>query len=409
ALAFLLRWISSCFTTYPGRITVLREGPVPELRKQYHVAPADLHNLNAVLVEKQAETQFQSYFMNISWSLSTDANVKELTATKISVNSKGIIEHFQCIRCYYTEKFQSQTAAGNQGWQFYYIGFPVEPETKYFIQAYNLPPANINDDFPSKSLLLTTPGCNDNVMKYSKSCIEMGSLWNPNITVRKIETGLEVNFTTSSLGLEYLILLYECQNYEVLLEKNVEANIFPYFGKCGYDCPRPTENLSNSVQMKDNNTFRRQFFHQVRLQLHVKVLVIYPVLCLNHTVLSFAEFLHEGCQTDVILDLWERRRIAEKGPVACLAAQKAAADRVIFLSSNPTTAACDGACKSVRNYINRFCSDMTNRSSVQKYMVVSFNEVNAQDTLPSALNICPKYCLMKDMKNFYRDLSVSYN
>nr|XP_047903503.1 LOW QUALITY PROTEIN: interleukin-17 receptor B [Anser cygnoides] len=372
------------------------EGPVPELRKQYHVAPADLHNLNAVLVEKQAETQFQSYFMNISWSLSTDANVKELTATKISVNSKGIIEHFQCIRCYYTEKFQSQTAAGNQGWQFYYIGFPVEPETKYFIQAYNLPPANINDDFPSKSLLLTTPGCNDNVMKYSKSCIEMGSLWNPNITVRKIETGLEVNFTTSSLGLEYLILLYECQNYEVLLEKNVEANVIFY-------------------------TFRRQFFHQVRLQLHVKVLVIYPVLCLNHTVLSFAEFLHEGCQTDVILDLWERRRIAEKGPVACLAAQKAAADRVIFLSSNPTTAACDGACKSVRNYsntesmfslalaVNRFCSDMTNRSSVQKYMVVSFNEVNAQDTLPSALNICPKYCLMKDMKNFYRDLSVSYN
>ncbi|XP_050568771.1 LOW QUALITY PROTEIN: interleukin-17 receptor B [Cygnus atratus] len=333
----------------------------------------------------------------------TKANVKELTATKISVNSKGIIEHFQCIRCYYTEKFQSQTAAGNQGWQFYYVGFPVEPETKYFIQAYNLPPANINDDFPSKSLLLTTPGCNDNVMKYSKSCIEMGSLWNPNVTVCKIETGLEVNFTTSSLGLEYLILLYECQNYEVLLEKNVEAKIFPYFGKWGYDCPRPTENLSNCVQMKDNDTFRRQFFHQVWLQLRVKVLVIYPDVCLYHTVLSFAQFLHEGCQTDVILDLWERRRIAEKGPVAWLAAQKAAEDRVIFLSSNPTTAACDSACKSVRNYsntesmfslaVNLFCSDMTNRSSVQKYMVVSFNEANAQDTLPSALNICPNTVL----------------
>ncbi|EOB01697.1 Interleukin-17 receptor B, partial [Anas platyrhynchos] len=143
----------------------------------------------------------------------------------------------------------------------------------------------------------------------------------------------------------------------------------------------------------------------------VKVLVIYPEeVCLSHTVLSFAELLHEGCQTDVILDLGERRRIAEKGPVAWLAAQKAAADRVMFLSSNPTAAACDGACKSVRNYsntesmfsiaVNLFCSDMTNQSSVQKYMVVSFNEVNAQDTLPSALNICPKYCLMKDMKNF---------
>lgn len=33
-----------------------------------------LHNLSVVLVEKQVETQFQSYFMNISWSLSTDGS-----------------------------------------------------------------------------------------------------------------------------------------------------------------------------------------------------------------------------------------------------------------------------------------------------------------------------------------------
>lgn len=89
------------------------------------------------------------------------------------------------------------------------------------------------------------------------------------------------------------------------------------------------------------------------------------------------------------------------------------------VGSNPTTAVCDGACKSVRNYsntesmfslaVNLFCSDMTNQSSVQKYMVVSFNEVNAQDTSPSALNICPKYCLMNDMKNFYRHVSVLHN
>uniref|UniRef100_A0A8B9BKG1 Uncharacterized protein n=1 Tax=Anser brachyrhynchus TaxID=132585 RepID=A0A8B9BKG1_9AVES len=41
----------------------------------------------------------------------------------------------------------------------------------------------------------------------SQLILEELLLWNPNITVRKIETGLEVNFTTSSLGLEYLILL----------------------------------------------------------------------------------------------------------------------------------------------------------------------------------------------------------
>lgn len=85
----------------------------------------------------------------------------------------------------------------------------------------------------------------------------------------------------------------------------------------------------------------------MQLQLHVKVLVIYPeVACFHHTVLSFAELLREGCQTDVILDVWEKRRIAENGLLYWLAAQKAAADRVIFLSSNPTAAACDVSCKS---------------------------------------------------------------
>lgn len=55
-----------------------------------------------------------------------------------------------------------------------------------------------------------------------KSFQPSGSLWNLNIT--KIETELEVNFTTSNLGLEYLILLYEHQKYEVLLEKNHGSN-----------------------------------------------------------------------------------------------------------------------------------------------------------------------------------------
>ena len=54
----------------PGYIS--SQGSAPELRKWYGIAPADLHNLSAVWVEKEVETQFQSYFMNISWSLSTD-------------------------------------------------------------------------------------------------------------------------------------------------------------------------------------------------------------------------------------------------------------------------------------------------------------------------------------------------
>uniref|UniRef100_A0A8B9PNE6 Uncharacterized protein n=1 Tax=Apteryx owenii TaxID=8824 RepID=A0A8B9PNE6_APTOW len=99
------------------------------------------------------------------------ASIKELTGTKICVTSKGIIEHFQCIWCNYTGKFQNQTVFGTR--RLHYIGLPVEPEMKYFIHAYSLPPANINEDSLTKSILLTTPVCKDNVTKYNKSCIEM--------------------------------------------------------------------------------------------------------------------------------------------------------------------------------------------------------------------------------------------
>jgi len=52
-----------------------------------------------------------------------------------------------------------------------------------------------------------------------KSCQPTGNLWNPNRTICEMEIELEVNFTSSSFGLEYLILFYVCQKYEVLLEE----------------------------------------------------------------------------------------------------------------------------------------------------------------------------------------------
>uniref|UniRef100_A0A8C4YCH0 Interleukin 17 receptor B n=1 Tax=Gopherus evgoodei TaxID=1825980 RepID=A0A8C4YCH0_9SAUR len=362
--------------------------------------------------------------MNTNFSSLLPASIKELTATKICVMSKGIREHFECIRCNYTEKFQSQIMFGNRRWQFHYIGFPVEPEMFYSISAYNLPPANIYEDSPSKSIMLTSPGCKDNVMKYSKSCIEVGSLWNPNITACKIEAEVEVNFTTSSLGTKYTILLYECEKCDVPVERDLMTKIIPYFAKCKHDCRRHkgtltcVQNHSNVIQMLILFAAKNKiFFHRAELQQPVKVLVIYPKeVCFQHTVLAFAEFLQKHCQSDVIIDVWQKRRIAEQGPVQWLAVQKEIADKIIFLSSSYSITDCDAVChESIGNHkdnsecmftlaFNFFCSDMKNISSLRKYMVVSFNEINSKDTLPSALNSCPKYCLMKDTDIFCRDL-----
>uniref|UniRef100_K7F669 Interleukin 17 receptor B n=1 Tax=Pelodiscus sinensis TaxID=13735 RepID=K7F669_PELSI len=453
-------------------------GPARELRKWHNLTPADLHNLSAQLVETEVETYFRSYLINISWSLSIDASIKVLTATKICVMSKGTREHFECIRCNYTEKFQSQTTFGHRRWQFHYIGFPVEPDMFYLISAYNLPPANIYEDSPSKSIMLTSPGCKDNVMKYSRNCIEpTGSLWNPNITVCKIVAEVEVNFTTSSLGTKYAILLQECEECDVSAEmdlmtkinetrtsvripvsdqsNNLSVQIIPYFPKCGTDCPRRKGTLTECVQNQGppkldrliiqkasylkwtvlsllgtitinsagryifflTTDTKQMFFLRTALQQPVKVLVIYPKeICFHHTVLVFADFLHKCCQSDVIIDMWQKRRIAEQGPVQWLAFQKEVADKVIFLVSSYTNSECDAVChKSIGNHkdnsecmftlaFNLFSSDMKNMSSLHKYMLVSFSEINSKETFPSALNSCAKYCLMKDIDIFCRDL-----
>lgn len=155
-------------------------------------------------------------------------------------------------------------------------------------------------------------------------------------------------------------------------------------------------------------------------QMPVKILVIYPPdVCIHHTVLAFAEFLRERCKSDVVIDVWHKRRIAEMGPVQWLAIQKESVDKVIFLSPSYTRPACESACKSsVEGHnenaecmftlaYNLFCSDWKKKASLHKYMVVSFNDAHSVKALPSALTICPKYFLMKDFDSFLRELYLS--
>lgn len=47
-----------------------------------------------------------------------------------------------------------------------------------------------------------------------------------------------------------LIVYLNCSTFFLFFLPHVITN----FGKCGYDCPRPIENLSNCVQVKDNGS-----------------------------------------------------------------------------------------------------------------------------------------------------------
>nr|XP_020040213.1 interleukin-17 receptor B [Castor canadensis] len=448
-------------------------GPSPEWMVQHTLTPGDLRDLRVELVKTNIEAEDYSVLMNISWILRADASIRLLKATKICMTGKSHVHSYSCVRCNYTEAFQSQTRPSGGKWTFSYVGFPVELSTLYFIGAHNIPNANMNEDGPSLSVNFTSPGCLDHVMKYKKKCIEAGSLWDPNITAcKKDEKMVEVNFTISSLGDRYMVLI---QHNTVMGFSNVVENkltrtsvvilvtgesegavvqVTPYFRTCGNDCIRRKGIVILCPQTGgplplDNNraalggwlplflvllvatwvlavgiylTWRQErikmmsFPTTTTLLPLIKVLVVYPSeICFHHTVCYFTDFLQNHCRSEVILEKWQKKKIAEMGPVQWLTTQKQAADRVIFLLSNDDNSICDATCGHREGSpsdnsqdlfplaFNLFCSDLSSQNHLHKYMVVYFSGADTKNNY-EALHVCPKYHLMKDSNAFRVEL-----
>ncbi|XP_055414209.1 interleukin-17 receptor B isoform X6 [Bubalus kerabau] len=321
------------------------------------------------------------------------------------------------------------------------------------------------------SWILRADGCLDHVMKYKKKCIEAGSLWKPNITACKRSANMvEVNFTTSPLGDRYMALIQstavigtsyvsekELTRTSVVVHVTGESEgavvqLTPYFHTCGNDCIRqrgtvvqcPQTGVS-SPQDHDRSVLRgwlplllsallvatwvlvagiyliwrherikKTSFSTTTLLPSIKVLVVYPSeICFHHTVCYFTEFLQNRCRSEVILEKWQKKKIAEMGPVQWLTTQKQAADKVIFLLSNDSTT-CDGNCDKKGGpcensqdlfhlAFNLFCSDLRSQAHLHKYVVVYFREGDITDSY-RALSVCPTYRLTKDATGFCAEL-----
>ncbi|ELK07814.1 Interleukin-17 receptor B [Pteropus alecto] len=396
-------------------------GPSPEWMVRHTLTPGDLRDLRVEPVKSSVASEDYSILMNISWILRADASIRLLKATKICVTGKSGFQSYGCVRCNYTEVFQTQSRPSGGKWMFFYIGFPVELNTLYFIGAHNIPNANMNEDSPSMSVNFTSPG----------------SLWDPNITAcKKNENMVEVNFTISPLGNRYMVLILKNTviGTSVSEEKLTRTSVMvpvtgesegavvqltPYFHTCGNDCIRRKGMVvlcpQTGVPFSPDNKKIKMSLSSTML-LPITVLVVYPSeICFHHTVCYFAEFLQNHCRSQVILDKWQKKKIAEMGPVQWLTTQKKAADKVIFLLSNDVNTICDGTCGKSEGSpcensqdlfplaFNLFCSDLRSQTHQHKYIVVYFREADTKDDY-NALNVCPKYCLMKDATSFCMEL-----
>uniref|UniRef100_D6REG3 Interleukin 17 receptor B n=1 Tax=Mus musculus TaxID=10090 RepID=D6REG3_MOUSE len=161
-LLVLLILAASCRSALPREPTIQcgsETGPSPEWMVQHTLTPGDLRDLQVELVKTSVAAEEFSILMNISWILRADASIRLLKATKICVSGKNNMNSYSCVRCNYTEAFQSQTRPSGGKWTFSYVGFPVELSTLYLISAHNIPNANMNEDSPSLSVNFTSPGC----------------------------------------------------------------------------------------------------------------------------------------------------------------------------------------------------------------------------------------------------------
>uniref|UniRef100_A0A2K5ENG1 Interleukin-17 receptor B n=2 Tax=Aotus nancymaae TaxID=37293 RepID=A0A2K5ENG1_AOTNA len=474
----LLSLAALCRSAVPREPTIQcgsETGPSPEWMLQHDLTPGDLKDLRVETVKTSVPTGDYSILMNISWVLRADASIRLLKATKICVTGKSNFQSYSCVRCNYTEAFQTQTRPSGGKWTFSYIGFPVELNTVYFIGAHNIPNANMNEDGPSMSVNFTSPGCLDHIMKYKKKCVKAGSLWAPNITACKKNETVEVNFTTSPLGNRYMALIQHStvigfsQVLEPYQNEQTRASVVipvtgesegavvqltPYFPTCGTDCirhkgkvvlcpqtgvPFPLDNNRSNLGgwlplllpsllvatwvlvagiylMWRHERIKKTSFSTTTLLPPIKVLVVYPSeICFHHTVCHFTEFLQNQCRSEVILEKWQKKKIAEMGPVQWLAAQKKAVDKVIFLLSNDVNSVCDATCDKSEGSpsensqdlfplaFNLFCSDLRSQTHLHKYVVVYFTETDTKDDY-DALSVCPKYHLMKDTTAFCEEL-----
>ncbi|XP_054990044.1 interleukin-17 receptor B [Sorex araneus] len=448
-------------------------GPSPEWLVQHALIPGDLKSLQVELVKSSVAAEDQTILMKISWILRADASILSLKATKICVAGFKKFQSYSCVRCNYTEAFQTQIKPSGDRWMFSYIGFPIEPGATYYIGAHNIPSGKLNGDIPFKLVNFTSPGCLDHTMKYQKKCISDGSLWDPNMTAcKKNKTVVEVNFTTNALAKEYMALIKNptLLGYSMISEdkqtrasveivvtgesEGAEVQLAPYFHTCGNDCIRQRGTVvlcpeKSAVSPPDSSrstlgvwlsvllpvllvvtwmlilgiylTWRHErarnsSLSATRLLPPLKILVVYPSeICFHHTVCYFADFIQNQCRSEIILEKWQKKKIAEMGPVQWLTTQKKASDKVIFLLSNDAKVGCDGTCDKGKGgsgeasqdlfplAFNLFCSDLRSQARRHKYMVVYFREVDAKEDY-HALSVCPKYHLMKDATAFRTEL-----
>ncbi|KAJ8370847.1 hypothetical protein SKAU_G00108750 [Synaphobranchus kaupii] len=159
----------------------------------------------------------------------------------------------------------------------------------------------------------------------------------------------------------------------------------------------------------------------------LSVLVVYTAgnRAFQRAVVAFAEFLQSQWHCKVAVDVWQRGRMAEQGPLRWLITQTEGSDKVVIVCTQRTEAwesragpapqlavlrdhTVPASAEDVFSLaLNMVEGQLQCPSTLRKYCTVHLGNRPDWKCLPSALRVCKSFSVMKDVEKLGRHLHNS--
>ncbi|CAG5927146.1 unnamed protein product [Menidia menidia] len=399
-----------------------------------------------------------------NWTIQDDGSIRFLKATELHVLKKSNNGNV-CIR-YSLKNVLSMRSPSGEKWSFSSDMLVLDPGQSYKVSIFNIPKPEILHSDYDVSADVIIPDCNNLNIKKTQYCIEIGSLWQANLSMAlHTDSSLAINFNPDTLSEKYLVIA-RCDS---ISKNRLVYKIIPYFPQCENDCPRrkTTQNICRDV-LKENKDQDLSFtlfavglvlvctviavsmcvfcrkqekpttsplagidgkLRQQPLKPPPNVLVIYsqdhPLY--RDIVLKLCAFLQAKCGTNVLVDLLDSTSVSMVGRLRWLEWQrqqlKDPSDKILVLCSRGVQAKWMAMCgqgqvrlkEDIRSptddilipFLNIFLPDLHQAGRLGKYMVAYFEEISTEKDVPSVFDITVKYSLMKNFEElFFRILDL---
>ncbi|KAM9504696.1 uncharacterized protein il17rb isoform 2-T2 [Salvelinus alpinus] len=335
----------------------------PEWMKIPQASPSNLLALKVAVLPED----FGAIRLNISWAINIDKSIYYLTGTWIDIGDDKY-------RCRYEPPFEEVDLRGLEQLWFYYL-VPAEPGFHLVITAYNLPN-------PPEGEFSKFTTCNVPYPELTRPTS------NPTVTPNSVPTRNDDEGKPASLPIVYLGFL-----------AGLVALVACFL------------TLYQMYGMHSNSHFTEL---PKATEVTVSVLVVYPAEnpVFQRAVLAFAEFLqwHGGCQ--VAIDMWQRGRLAEQGPMRWLADQAKSVARVMVVSPQPNhchTGPGEHTVPAAAHdlfplVLNMVASHTQSPNELAKFWLVHLGTAPERSGLPVELTSCREFSLNRDLEKLCRHL-----